>query len=455
LSHARASRISTLAALTLCLTPWALAQSTAAPAPGGPSTPSGTEQNVDQAPPVTLTLEDALQRARVNSPQLHAAVIEAAIAREQKVQDRAALLPAVSYNAQYFYTQGNGTPSGRFIANNGVHEYVSQGNVHQVLDPAQFVEYRRASAAAALARARAEVAARGLVVTVVQSYYGLVVAQRKYATAQEAAAEAQRFLSISQALERGGEVAHSDVIKAQLQANDRQIDFQEAQLAMEKAHLTLAVLLFANFEQNFSVVDDLRLPPRLPSLTEIRQLAEPNNPDLRAALAALRVANQDAAVAWSGYLPSLSFDYFYGVDASHLATRTGSIRNLGYAASATLHLPIWNWGATQSKVRQAGLRSQQARLELSAAQRQLLANLHAFYGEAKAARSVLETLRSSAELASESLHLTNLRYQAGEVSVLEVVDAQNTLTQARNAYDNGEARYRVALASLQTLTGTY
>jgi len=396
-----------------------------------------------------------LQRARANSPLLHAAVLEAGIAREQKVQDRAALLPAVNYDAQYLYTQGNGTPSGRFIANNGVHEYLSQGNVHQVLDPALFVEYRRSSAAAALAAAKAEVAARGLVVTVVESYYDLVVAQRKYATAQEAAAEAQRFLGISQALERGGEVAHSDVIKAQLQANDRQKDFLEAGVAMEKARLTLAVLLFTNFEQNFSVVDDLRLPPPLPSLAEIRQMAEPNNPDLRAALAALRVANQDAAVAWMGYLPSMSFDYFYGVDANHLATRTGSIQNLGYAASATLHLPIWNWGATQSKVHQAGLKRQQARLELSAAQRQLLANLHIFYGEAVAARSVLDTLRESAELAAESLRLTNLRYQAGEVSVLEVVDAQNTLTQARNAYDDGEARYRVALATLQTLTGRY
>jgi outer membrane protein TolC len=445
-SHTHASRIPTLVALTLCLAPWALAQSAAAPAPA---------QNPDLAAPLTLTLEDALQRARANNPLLHAAVIEAGIAHEQKVQQRAALLPEVSYNAQFLYTQGNGTPSGRFIAANGVHEYVNQGNAHQVFDPALFVEYRRASAAEALAKAKAEVAARGLVVTVVESYYGLVVAQRKYATAQEAAAEAQRFLQISQALEQGGEVAHSDVIKAQLQANDRQKDFLEAQLAMEKARLALAVLVFTDFQQNFSVVDDLRLPPPLPSSAEVRQLAERNNPDLHAALAAVRVANQDAALAWTGYLPSLSFDSGYGIDASSFATHTGSIQNLGYAASATLHLPIWNWGATQSKVRQAGLRRQQARLELSAAQRQLLANLHAFYREAEAARSVLETLRDSAELAAESLRLTNLRYQAGEVSVLEVVDAQNTLTQARNAYDDGEARYRVALAQLQTLTGSY
>jgi outer membrane protein TolC len=38
--------------------------------------------------------------------------------------------------------------------------------------------------------------------------------------------------------------------------------------------------------------------------------------------------------------------------------------------------------------------------------------------------------------------------------VLEVVDAQNTLTQARNAYSDGVVRYRTAVANLQTLTGT-
>jgi outer membrane protein TolC len=101
------------------------------------------------------------------------------------------------------------------------------------------------------------------------------------------------------------------------------------------------------------------------------------------------------------------------------------------------------------------LRRQQAQRELSATQRQLLANLQAFYGEAETARNELDTLRESAELAEQSLRLTTLRYQAGEVSVLEVVDAQNTLITARGAYDDGEARYRVALANLQTLTGSF
>ena len=57
--------------------------------------------------------------------------------------------------------------------------------------------------------------------------------------------------------------------------------------------------------------------------------------------------------------------------------------------------------------------------------------------------------------ATENLRLNTLRYQAGEATILELVDAQNTVTQARNAYDDGLARYRAALANLQTLTGTF
>src|SRR5215472_589765 len=226
-----------------------------------PATTSST-----QAPP-TLTLQDALALARKNNVEFNAALTDQGVAHQDKVQARAALLPSVTYNNQALYTQGNGTHTNTpiFIANNNVHEYISQGNVHESFGVSDLATYGRARALEAAARAKAEIAARGLVVTVVQSYYGLIAAQRKYASAQQAASEAQRFLDISQKLEKGGEVAHSDVIKAQIQFQDRQRDLREAQLAMEKSRLDLAVLLFPNFMQNFTVVDDIQLAPPLVS----------------------------------------------------------------------------------------------------------------------------------------------------------------------------------------------
>jgi outer membrane protein TolC len=51
--------------------------------------------------------------------------------------------------------------------------------------------------------------------------------------------------------------------------------------------------------------------------------------------------------------------------------------------------------------------------------------------------------------------LTKLRYSSGEATVLEVVDAQNSLTLAENARTDGMIRYEVAIANLQTLTGAF
>jgi outer membrane protein len=415
--------------------------------------------------PLTITLQDALERARVNSVPFNAALTDHGLAHQDKIQARAALLPSVNFNNSATYTQPNGSSSGVFVASNAPHEYVSQANVHEAFAFSGLSDLQRSRALEAVAKAKAEIAARGLVVTVVQAYYGLIASQRKYANTQQAETEARHFLELSRKLEHGGEVAHSDVIKAQIQSQDRQRDLRESQLAMEKSRLDLAVLLFPNFNENFNVIDDLDLAPPLRSFDEIARAAQEKNPELRASSASLQAARFEHFSARAGFFPSLTVDYFYGIDAAHFATHETvanpqpppdfiRVNNLGYSVVATVNLPIWNWGATHSKIVQADLKRKQAERELSFAQRKLLADIRGVYGEADAAHSELELLKSSAELAAESLRLTTLRYQGGESTVLEVVDAQNTLTQARNAYDDGVVRYRTALANLQTLTGT-
>ncbi len=433
------------------------AQGTAAPA--NSSSSQNTQQGTAQtSPPLRLTLQDALALARKNSTQFQSALTDSVLAHEDKTQARDVLLPGASYLNQALYTQSNGPGNGvRYIANNAVHEYVSQGNVHETIDLAAISNFRRASAAAALARARAEIASRGLVVTVVQSYYAVAAAQQKLQSVQKAADEGDRFFQLTQDLEHGGEVAHSDVIKAELQMRERHRQLQEAQLALLNARLDLAVLIFPVFNDNYEVADDLHSIVPLPTLAEVQQQAARDNPDLRAALEAVRAAGSEVAGARAGYLPSLTLDYFYGIDATQFAMNTvingQKFSNLGSSVSATLNIPIWNWGATQSRIKQAELRRSQARRELSLAQRKLLAEIKSLYAEAETALNELGGLSRSAELAADSLRLTTLRYTNGEATVLEVVDAQTTFAQSSSAYQDGAVRYRVALANLQTLTG--
>src|SRR5438034_5635594 len=424
------------------------------PAPTSTLPANNVQQPTTPAPPVLrLTLEDALARARKNSPQFLAAQTDAAIARQDRYQAAAALLPTVTYNNEALYTQLGTGNNVRFIANNAAHEYVSQANVHETIDLLSVSNYRRASAASALAKARAEIASRGLVVTVVQSYYAVAAAQLKLEAAKKNGEEGDGFLKLTQDLENGGEVAHSDVIKAELQTQDRHRQLQEAQLALLNARLDLAVLMFPDFNDNFELADDLHTNPALPTLEEIQQQAARDNPDIRAALAAVQQAGHDVTGARAGYLPSLSLDYFYGIDAARFATKTDGLTNLGSSASATLSLPLWNWGATQSRVKQAELRRTQAQRELSLAQRKLVAEIRSLYAEAETSSMELGGLSRSAELAAESLKLITLRYKNGESTVLEVVDAQTSYAQANIAYQDGAVRYRVALANLQTLTG--
>ena len=428
-----------------------------APQPTANATPASSDAQANKDNPVQLSLSSALASARKNSTVYNAALIEAGSAGIDRALARDALLPQVNFNNEYLYTQSNQHGGVRFIANNAVHEYTSQGNAHESIDLAGLANYRKVSALAALARAKAEIASRGLVVTVAQNYFNALSAQFKLQDARRAADEGNRFLELTEQLEHGGEVAHADTIKAELQAQDRRRQFQEAQLAVLNTRLDLAVLIFPNLQDNFVLTDDLRATAPLPTLEEVQQQAARDNPDLRAALETLHMSSSEVAAARAGYFPSLNLDYFYGIDAPNFATHSffqgDRLDNLGSSALATLNIPVWNWGATRDRIRQAQLHQKQAKLELSYSQRKLIAEIQSLHAEAETALNQLTGLARSAELAAESQRLTSLRYKDGEATVLEVVDSQTAYVQASNNYHDGAVRYRVALANLQTLTG--
>jgi len=419
--------------------------------------PMALQGQPQPAATVSIDLADALNRARAYNPQFLAAGIAASLAREDKVQAKAALFPTVEVVNGYTYTQGNGTPEGVFVGNNGVHVYDEQMAVRaEVFSFAKRSEYRRTIAAEAVARARQDIARRGLVATVITSYYGLVTAQRRMINAQRSLDDARAFEDITRKQEQGGEAARADVVKAQITRTQRERELAEAQANVEKARLALAVIIFQDLNQPFTVVDDLQPDAPVTPVPEIQKQALANSPDIRAAQSSMQQASFGVTVARAGYLPTFSVDYFYGIDAHEYAVRDPEgHRNLGSAVQGTITVPVWNWGATGSKIRQAQLQRQQAELDLRFAQRQIEANTNTYYLEAQTARVQIESLRASAGLAEESLRLTLLRYQAGEATALEVVDSQSTAADARNAYDDGLARYRLAQGNIEILTGRY
>jgi outer membrane protein TolC len=413
------------------------------------------------AAPVSISLNDAIQRAEANEPAFAASVAESKAAQLDRSIARAALLPSVDYHNQFLYTQPNGevTQVGgqsapRFIANNAVHEYTSQGTVNETLGLQGMAEVQRASAASAWAAAELEVARRGLVSAVVGLYFGALASERKLTVAQRAAGEADAFTSLAQKREAAREVAHADVVKAQLQQQQRQRDLADAQLAFDRSRLELGILLFPDPRAPYTL-QAADTSAALPTRAEVEAAAGRMNPELKSALAIVQLSEIDVLSAKAAYLPDLALNFTYGIDAPQFAANgPEGIRNLGYSASATLDIPVWNWLSTQNKIKQSQIRRDAARVALTATQKRLIVALDTFYAEAVSVRTQLASLDTSVQTAAESLRLTRLRYTGGEATVLEVVDAQNALTGAETAREDGLVRYQAALANLQTLTGT-
>lgn len=427
--------------------------------------PAQTAQPVAPSPAPVITLQDAIARAEVNDPAYATSVADRGVAHFDRGIARSTLLPIVTYHNQYLYTQPNrlklqtgvGAPAEDapvFIANNTVHEYISQGMVTETLSPSAFADVKRAGAAAAKAEADLEVARRSLVVTVATAYFMLVAEEASVRVAQHAADEAQSFADLTQKLENGREVAHADVVKADLGLQQRRRDLADTQLAAQKARLDLGTLILPDPRAPYTLADSDLVPPALPSREEANSAASRTNPELKSALAALRVTQESVSSARAAYLPTLSMNYTYGIDAPQFdANGPDNARNLGFSAFVNLDFPVWDWMATHDRVKQSELKRKVAQTQLTFLQKKLIAELDEFYSEVKVANDALVSLDQSAKTAEESLRLTKLRYSAGEATALEVVDAENSATQAEIASADGAVRYRVALANLQTLTG--
>jgi outer membrane protein TolC len=436
-----------------------------------------TVQNAqtDQQPPasataVVVTLQEAIKRAQTAEPNFANSLADARVAALDKSIARAGLLPSARFNGEGLYVQPNGL---REVGGEGVvntnpkfvsadarpREYIAQGVIDENVSLGTIAAVRRANAADAVAKAELEIARRGLIAAVTGLYYGLASADHKLSIAQRAAAEAADFTKLTSQREEAREAAHADTIKAQLQQQQRERDLSDAKLNADKARLELGVLLFSDPRTPYNI-NISESPAALVTREDFNQLASKNNAELKSALATLNASSADVLTAQAAYLPSIGLNYTYGIDANEFAARgpltPDGIRthNLGYSAAVTVNLPVWDWFATEHKVKQSEIKRDAAKVALTATQRRTIAQLDEFYAEAQAARAQLASLDASVATAAESLRLTKLRYTGGEATVLEVVDSQTAYITAQNAREDGRVRYETAVAQLQTLTGT-
>ena len=125
----------------------------------------------------------------------------------------------------------------------------------------------------------------------------------------------------------------------------------------------------------------------------------------------------------------------------------------GVSAAINLNIPIFDWGATRSKERQARLRVQIAENERTVAVRGFTQQFYAAQAQASTAAARVRLAGEAVRLAQANLETSIARYRAGEAQIIEVTDAQTTLVTQRLALYQAIFDYQTALGRLRQATG--
>lgn len=375
-------------------------------------------------------------------------------------QAQAAFLPKVTAPLDYIYTSpalglGPGEPRTQsFIANNSISEYQALVNVAGDIDLNGKLRATLARNRALLdaARAGTEVARRALQQATVEAYYGLALAAAERSSAEQNLAAAQGFEKITSLLLSGGEVAPVDLTRAELQTTTRLDELERARANEAVAADALRVLVGYDLARPVATTDLVMLVPTDGEVLRFSADTIPKRPEFAQFEAERRAALQDMRVARADRLPQLSYSFNGGFDTDSLRPMRLK-EHTGVSAAFNLSIPIFDWGASRSRERQAQLRLQVAENERTQAARGFAQQFNSARTQALSAATRIRLAAAGIAQAQSNLEASIARYRAGEAQIIEVTDAQTTLAAQRLAFYQAIYDYQIALAHLRQAAG--
>ncbi len=405
-----------------------------------------------QQPGQVLTLDDCLKLAEAQFSLAERARLDERSAGELVRQARAGFLPQAAWANSFIYNSPSRINPGEFsfLGLNGIREYISQPAINQELDVSGRLraQLQAGRAELAAARARTAITVRDLRLAVREAYYGLLEARHNVEAAQRNVDEAETFARRTRLMADNGEAARADVVKADVQLAARRRDLYAAQNEAVNAGIRLKSFWSSDLAQPPDVADTFFQVPTEQDYLNWDVSMIQRRSEFSLLDASEQAARAEARLARSERRPTFNLEYNYGIDSTHV-----SIADRGFTVAATLRFVLFDWGHSRSRERQAEYARNQVVIDRQISLRNFTG---AFYTERNnvelAVKQMAEGKRET-ELARESLRLARLRYDAGETTALEVVDAQNTLASAEIAYNAVIFNYHMARARLEVATG--
>ncbi len=446
-----------------------LAMALSAAAQGTNSLPSTNAPALDtnSAPPwltQPLSLKDALNIALKQNATILKAGNDLDAQYGLVVQTRAVALPQLLANGQYKYTDpdaienfpGSGKqPNQNWNAGVQIVQSIYQGGKLTAAIKAAKVTKQQA-----LAQYQATLADTLLAVRL--AYYDILLNAELIIVNQASVNLLQRELEDQQHRYDAGTVPHFNVLRARVSVANARPPLIKAQNNYRISKNNLSNLLGYNLPREIwdniplNLTDTLDAAPYEINLSEALQQALEKRPELLALRKTSELQKLNITDAASGYQPNLQLFAGYNWFNEQYGTPSPALNNYfdGWNAGAQVTWNIFDGMLTRGKVIQAKAQYARSKTAVDEEMRNVQLEVRTAYSDFLEAKEVLESQKTVQTEAEESLREANARADAGTGTQLDVLDAENQLTQARSTqvqalhdYDAARARFERAIGS--------
>lgn len=414
------------------------------------------------APQTTpLPLEEALRLAQATASAYEQAKFTERSAEEDVRQARAAFLPKFEAQPLLIYNSPSSAPvppgsprTFSFIGANAITEYQGVAGATGEIDLAGRLRasLRRNRALLAAAHAGTEVERRNLQLATVENYYGLAVAAARRSAAELNLNTATEFERVTSLLEQSGEVAQVDLLRARLATTARRDELEQARAAESAAIEALRVLIGYDPAQPLTVPDLSTEQPNVAEIDRFTSQMIAQRPELAQFDAQRAALSEEVNQARAERRPQITYNIIGGFETDSLKAQPLR-EHSGVQATVGITIPIFDWGISRSRERQAQYRIQSLDSARRLAQRTFNQQFVAARLQALSAAERVRLARAGITDAERNLDISIARYRAGEAQIIEVTDAQNTLTGQRASLYQAVFDYQVALARLKQAAG--
>ncbi len=401
------------------------------------------------SPARAMTLDQAKTMALEKAPTMAATREQIEQAREAVSQARATYLPTLSAKASYAYTEAVGN------AQADETQHTAQLTATQLLFDGFQRKYTLLSAqyGEGMSRAALEDARRLLAWSVAQAWINVELARENIAIAQSNMAFNQKQTQEAIVKQEAGTGSLSDRLNFETKVVTARTTLLDARQSLKEARLGLAALMGYDTAQ---LPGDLQLAPLeikesapIPLATDLEALAD-QRPDVRQSALAIDQAQAAIGQARSQYYPSLSLTGGYG-------TRTGDhvvdSSNMGASLALEVSVDLFDGGSRESKVRQARSSLKEKESTLESTRITALSELRTSLTQMETAREKLALQRENTRLIQRTRDLVEQEYQAGQVSLVRLNEAQNDLVSAQGSLAMAQTNLALAMEAFDYYSG--